>query len=92
MIVFCFFFKRKLFALWILFTLSFLPGLFKFDILFLNILLVLIEIIPIRTNKIFKNRISKLNNPGKVLNVNKIHRANNFLLKKKIITFFIFFL
>ena len=27
------FFKRKLFALWILFTLSSLPGLFKFDIL-----------------------------------------------------------
>ena len=40
------FFKRKLFALWILFTLSFLPGLFKFNILFLNILLVLIGIIP----------------------------------------------
>ena len=41
------------------------------------------EIIPISTNKIFKNRILNLNNPGKELNVNKIHRANNFLLKKK---------
>ena len=39
------FFKRKLFAQWILFTLSSLPGLFKFNILFLNILLVLIGII-----------------------------------------------
>ena len=36
-----------MFALWILFTLSFLPGIFKFDTLFLNILLfVLIGIIP----------------------------------------------
>ena len=32
--------------LWILFTLSSFPGLFKFDILFLNILFVLIAIIP----------------------------------------------
>ena len=40
-VLFCF-----LFALWILFTLSFLPGIFKFDFLFLNILFVLIEIIP----------------------------------------------
>ena len=39
-------FKRKVFALWILFTLISLPGLFKFNILFLNILLVLIGIIP----------------------------------------------
>ena len=39
-------------------------------------------IIPIRTSKMFKNRISNLNNPIKELNVNKINRANNFLLKK----------
>ena len=33
--------------------------------------------ISIRTNKkIFKNRISNSNIPGKELNVNKIHRAN----------------
>ena len=38
--------KRKLFALWILFTLSSLLGLFKFIIRILNILLVLIGIIP----------------------------------------------
>ena len=36
-------------------------------------------IIPIRTNKIFKNKILNLNNPGKELNVNKMHTANNFL-------------
>ena len=29
------------------------------------------------TNKIFQNRILNLNNPGKELNVNDIHRANN---------------
>ena len=40
-------------------------------------------IIPLRTNKIFKIRILNLNNPVKELNVNKIHRANNFLYKKK---------
>ena len=39
-------------------------------------------IILIRTNKIFKNRILSLNNSGQELNVNKIHRANNFLLNK----------
>ena len=39
-------------------------------------------IIPNWTNKIFKNRILNLNNPDKELNVNKIHRANDFLLKK----------
>ena len=31
--------------------------------------------IPSRTNKIFKNRILNLNNPGQELNVNKIHGA-----------------
>ena len=36
-----------------------------------------------RTNKIFKNRILNLNNPGQGLNVNKNHRANYFLFKKK---------
>ena len=42
-------------------------------------------IIPISTTKIFKNRILDLNNPGKELNVNKIHRANfSFEEKKKI--------
>ena len=41
----CCFFSRKLFDLWILFTLSSLPGLSKFNILFFNILLVLIGII-----------------------------------------------
>ena len=40
-------------------------------------------IIPIRTNKIFENRILNLNNPGKELNVNKIHRANNPPAKNK---------
>ena len=39
--------------------------------------------IPSRTNKIFKNRILNLSNPGQELNINKIHRANNFLFKKK---------
>ena len=39
-------------------------------------------IIPIRTNKVFKNRILNLTNPGKEFNVNKIHRANNFFHKK----------
>ena len=34
-------------------------------------------IIPIRTNKIFKNKILNFDIPGKELNVNKIHRANN---------------
>ena len=37
--------------------------------------------IPTRTNKIFKNRILNLSNPSQELNVNKIHRANNFLIK-----------
>ena len=37
--------------------------------------------IPNRTNKIFKNRILNLSNPGQELNVNKILRANNFLFK-----------
>ena len=42
-----------------------------------------IGIIPTRTNKeIFKNRILDLNIPGKELNVNKIHRANNFFPQK----------
>ena len=41
--------------------------------------------IPSRTNKIFENRISNLSNPSQELNVNKIHRANNFLLKKSAI-------
>ena len=40
-------------------------------------------IIPIRTNKIVKKRILNLDNPGKELHVNKIHRANNFLLKNQ---------
>ena len=40
------FLRRKLFGMWILFTLIFLPGLFKFNILFLKFLLVLIESIP----------------------------------------------
>ena len=40
-----FFVGWKLFALWILFTLSSLPGILKFNILFLNILFVLIGII-----------------------------------------------
>ena len=39
--------------------------------------------IPSRSNKIFKNRMSNLTNPGQELQVNKIHRANNFFLKKK---------
>ena len=39
-------------------------------------------IIPIRTNRILQNRILNLNNPGKKLNVNKIHRVNNFLFIK----------
>ena len=39
--------------------------------------------IPIQTNKIFKNRISNLINPGQELNLNKILIVNNFLLKKK---------
>ena len=39
--------------------------------------------IPIRTNKIFKNRILNLNDPSKELNVNKIHRVNNFFSQKK---------
>ena len=39
--------------------------------------------IPSWTNKIFKNRIINLSNPSQELNVNKIHRANNFLLKKQ---------
>ena len=39
-------------------------------------------IISIRTNKILKNRILNLDNPGKELNVNKIHRENNFLRRK----------
>ena len=43
---FCFFIKRKLFTLWNFFTLSSLPGLLKFNILFLIISLVLIGIIP----------------------------------------------
>ena len=38
--------------------------------------------ISIRTNKIFKNRILNLDNPGKAINVKEIRRANNFLLKK----------
>ena len=41
-----FFFEKKLFAQWILFTLSSLPGIFEFDILFLNILFLLVGIIP----------------------------------------------
>ena len=36
---------EKIFALWILFTLSSLLGLFKFNILFLNILLALLGIV-----------------------------------------------
>ena len=36
-----------------------------------------------RTNKIFKNRILNLNNPGQKLNVNKIDCANYLLFKKK---------
>ena len=32
-----------------------------------------LETIPRRTNKILKNRISNLSNPGQELNVNKIH-------------------
>ena len=41
-------------------------------------------IIPIRTNKIFKNRILNFNIPSKELNLNKFHRANIFKKKKKI--------
>ena len=41
-----FFGEKNNFALWIWFLLSSLPGLFKFDIPFLNILFVLIGIIP----------------------------------------------
>ena len=37
---------KNQFALWILFTLSSLPGIFKFDIKFLNILFVQMEIFP----------------------------------------------
>ena len=40
-------------------------------------------IILVGTNEIFKNRILNLNIPGKELNVNKIHRANNFFQKKQ---------
>ena len=40
------------------------------------------EIIPRKTNNIFKNRILNLNNPGHEVNVYKIHRENNFLLNK----------
>ena len=36
-------------------------------------------IIPMGTNKIFKNRVLNSNNSGKELNVNKIHRANNII-------------
>ena len=39
--------------------------------------------ILVRTDKIFKNGILNLNNLGQELNVNKIHRANNFLFRKK---------
>ena len=47
MIFFFFFFlEEKEIALWILFTLSPSPGLFKFNIVFLNILLVLVGIVP----------------------------------------------
>ena len=38
--------------------------------------------IPNGTNKIFKNRILNSNYPGWEFNVNKIHRANYFPLKK----------
>ena len=38
-----------------------------------------------RANKIFKNKISNLNDSAQELNVNKIHRANNFSSKRKII-------
>ena len=38
--------KKKQFALWILFTLSFCLGLLKFNILFLNISFVLLGIVP----------------------------------------------
>ena len=38
-------------------------------------------IIPSKTQKIFKNRILNLSNPGQKLNVNKIHRAKKFLFK-----------
>ena len=41
-----FFLKTKLFAQWILFTLSFWLGLVKFNILFLDILFVLLGIVP----------------------------------------------
>ena len=41
-----FFFWRKLFTLWILFVLTSFPGVLKFNILFLKILLVLIGINP----------------------------------------------
>ena len=41
------FFEKKLFALWILFTLSSLPGIVKFNILFFNILFDLLELFPI---------------------------------------------
>ena len=40
-----------------------------------------VGIIPSRINKMFKNGILDLNNPGQELNVNKIHKANNFLFK-----------
>ena len=40
-------------------------------------------IIPTKRDKILKNGILDLNNPGKKLNVNKIHTANHFLFKNK---------
>ena len=51
---FCFFLS-KLFALWILLTMSSWPGFRLFNILFLNILSVLLEIIP-------NSRFTGLNN------------------------------
>ena len=36
-----------------------------------------------RINKIFKNMTLNSSNPSQELNVNKIHRTNKFLLKKK---------
>ena len=39
--------------------------------------------IPSRKIKIFKSRILNLSNPSQELNVNKIYKAKNFLLKTK---------
>ena len=64
------FLKRKLFALWILFTLSSLPGLFKCNILFLNILLFLIGIKSVsmkKSRKKMKNKI--IENLGFIMKV-----------------------